>query len=148
MSNGKKTFKTQVWGFDRSDVMDYIESLAIERNKYMALSGDSEARIQELEDEVARLRKDMEGLSNELKSFKLTEVGDARGAIDELERVYDDVRSDMDVTSTHISGELHRLGDTMSLLSQTLSKTGARFGELRGALDQKKQQIESEGERV
>lgn len=131
----RKIFKTRMLGFDRRDVTAYIAELAGERNEYIARTKCAEGEIIALKAENEGLRAGVEASRKMLEDFKRTELDEARAVMAELRRVYDDVRSDMDVSAAHISGELHRLGDTLTLLSQVLATTGARLTELDAVLD-------------
>ena len=142
MSDATGRFRTSVFGgFDRGDVVDYLEKIAGERNEYKeraqkleddlnAEREDFGARLRNIEAELKTAREELDAAEKRAEEVRVSAVSDAVRILDELKDKYDNVRTDMEVTTNHLRCELIRLGDSLSLITSVFSKTGERFNEL------------------
>ena len=149
MSNEKGNFRGQLFGgFNRKDVVNYIEKLAQERNmykeKYEALSDEMEKlkeqpdseyllnclsemlSAEDLEDEEAG-EKEEESKKDELEQ-KASEI------IDDLQGQYKSVKTDMNITVEHVKCELSRMKESLERMSEVFDNAEGRFSELRSSL--------------
>ncbi len=61
-------------GFDRRDVASYIEKLAAERNDYIVKCRELETTVNELTEEVVRLKEEFSDRENELVNAHAAEI--------------------------------------------------------------------------
>lgn len=135
-------FRTSVFGgFDRSDVVAYLERIAGERNEYKekaekledeldAARGEYGEKLRNIERELKAAREELSSAQQDAEAVRISAVADAVRILDELRDKYDSVRTDMEVTTNHLRCELTRLGDSLSVITSVFSKTGERFSEL------------------
>ncbi|MGE4484526.1 MAG: DivIVA domain-containing protein [Oscillospiraceae bacterium] len=135
-------FRTSVFGgFDRGDVVAYLEKIAGERNEYKEktqkledeLNAEREEygeRLKNIERELKTAREELTAAEKRAEEVRVSAVSDAVRFLDELKDKYENVRTDMEVTTNHLRCELTRLGDSLSLITSVFSKTGERFSEL------------------
>ena len=132
MHEKEKAFKRQLFGgFDKRDVIAYIEKLAAERNRYRA----DEAR---LDAECENLRGDLEKLQAELDNADacIREIGGdafdaaAKNFTSAGDR-YRAVKESVLQTTDSIRAELRRLESTLYIMSSTLELASGRFEKLR-----------------
>lgn len=63
------SFKSKLFGgFDRKDVVNYIEKLAAERNEYIVKCRDLEVKVQELEGKIEDIRSEYERKISEVQA--------------------------------------------------------------------------------
>lgn len=135
MSPESRNFKCRfIGGFDRHDVMTYIEELAAQRNMYRDCSTELKSKLEEMKANLDLARQELDAANNRIVDIKINALNDAAASLDALQKQYDTVRSDMEVTAAHVRNELSRVSDTLELMSSILDTTGARFGELRNII--------------
>ena len=118
-------FKRRVFGgFDRRDVVKYIEELASERN---ALLKENE-----------KLRGELDGIE-EVQSASKPAVADACEILSSLEKEYSILCADVEVSAAHLKCESEAAGKRMASVTELLKDTGERISHLR-------QELEQEGE--
>lgn len=145
MNGGTCNFKTKLFGgFDRRDVIAYIEKLAAQRNKYQTTSKKLENQMNDLYNKLAEAEHDIEEANRRVVEINIAALEDAAKTITELQEKYESVRSDMEVTATHIKGELTRVGDTLMLMSSVLNTAGQRFADLRSIVENEKQDLQND----
>lgn len=142
MSGETCNFKTRLFGgFDRRDVIAYIEKLAAQRNKYQVSSKKLEDQMVELREKLTEAENEIAEANRRIVEINIAALTDAARTITELQDKYESVRSDMEVTATHIKGELIRVGDTLMLMSSVLNTAGQRFADLRLIVDKEKNDL-------
>ena len=142
-------------GFDRRDVVEYIEQLAAQRN---ALLQENEALKEQLsvmeeqrasapvlpdedapaDDLAAAVEEFLEKVQKDMQSAEVSEQEEKKEAerkadqlLAELEEKFQDTKTDVEVTTSHMRCELQKMSDMLSALSLALESTGRRIHELR-----------------
>ena len=131
MSGEKKVFKRRLFGgFDRRDVMEYINKLASERNTYKARSnlGTEQAPLGE---DIEVLRRELSAVDTRLRELGGSIITDAGRGVASIEDAYDSVRSDALSVADNIRRELTRLSSALSAMSSAIVLTGARLEDMR-----------------
>ena len=130
-------FKSRLFGgFDRQDVSDYITAPARERNRLRTEVDRLRAENEELRQRAAAAEETAETERLRAETFVITERAAAAGELQKLCDRYAEVRSDLDVTATHVRCEILRLADSLTLLTGVFGQAGERFSELRGLVAQ------------
>ena len=129
-------FKSKLFGgFDRQDVSDYIKQLASERNCLTEKCDELEAGMSALLERAEEAEKTAEEQKRRTDEYLVCARESVVRELTELLEKYESVRSDMEVTTSHIRCELTRLGDGLSLLTEVFRKAGDRFSELKGIVE-------------
>lgn len=137
MAGERGNFKSRVFGgFDRRDVIGYIEKLAAERN---ALSRENQAlreKLEALEDRVndtpeevvSQAESDIEEKRRELDCA----IEEVRGMLSDINREYSNICGDININVTQAGHELSVMSDKLNKLSELLTSAGGRLEELSG----------------
>ena len=142
MSGDIRHFRRRLFGgFDEHDVMRYIEDLAAQRNKYKLTGDRKEQDIQNLQQELKRLQTELDDADRRITDIKGQSAQPSRRDIASLKESYQSIRTEMEETAQAISGELTKLGSTLTLLSSVLDKTGYRFSEIESGVEREKAEI-------
>ena len=107
-------------GFDRKDVINYIENLASERN---ALASENE-----------KLKAELEGRNVGQNESGVSAADRADEILAELEKQYNLLCADVDVNVAHVKCETNNVEERLQRLSGALKDTGARISSLRTSL--------------
>jgi chromosome segregation ATPase len=127
MGGDVRHFRRKLFGgFDSHDVMQYIEELAAQRNKYMLSSDKQELELKNLNEKIKKLQTELNDADYRIKQT----LDAASSSIALLKDTYSDVQLEMETTTNAISTELAKLNSTLTLLSSIIDKTGSRFEEL------------------
>ena len=132
MTENAKVFKRRFFGgFDRHDVIEYIEKLASERNRFHL----GEER---LETECEKLRGELENLQAELQKADafISEIGgdtieNAEPGLAFDQNKYIAVRDGILQTTGNIQAELQRLEGAFDTMSLTIELVSGCFNELK-----------------
>ena len=119
----KQGFKRRAFGgFDRKDVINYIEELAAERN---ALAAENEKLRSELDrcECIAENCDDGENIKN------------ADEILASLEKEYSILCADVDVNLAHVKCETDNVEERLRKLSDALKDAGGRISALRTSLN-------------
>ena len=142
MSGDVRHFRRRFFGgFDTSDVMQYIEELAGQRNRYKTTGDRLEAELKSLNAEIRRLQSELDEADKRLTDIKVKSLDEASAGISTLRETYTDIRAEMETTTSTICSELSRLNGTLTTLSSVLDKTGTRFTELQAIVDREKAEV-------
>ena len=117
-------FKRRAFGgFDRKDVINYIEELAEERNALAA--------------ENKKLRAELERCSEfaELSGDADDSAKNADEILAELEKEYSILCADVDVNLAHVKCETDNVEERLKKLSDALKDAGGRISSLRTNLN-------------
>jgi len=126
-------FKSRLFGgFDRQDVSDYITTLARERNRLRTEVETLRSENEALKARAEAAEASAEAEKRRAEDFVISERAAARDELQTLCDKYAEVRSDLDVTATHVRCEILRLADNLTLLTGVFGQAGERFEELRG----------------
>ncbi len=135
MDEQKGNFKTQVFGgFDRHDVIEYIEKLAAQRNAYQKERDDLTALNEELAGAKSALEAELEQVKEELRSAvdgaqaarreaaekALSVVGEARQACAA-------VRADVEESARKVRAELTVTAEAIGGITASLDAADQRF---------------------
>ena len=136
------TFRSKLFGgFDRNDVANYIEKLAAERNDYIVECRDLEVKVQDLSDEIERLKAEFtEQLSSQEKAHEeqieeLTadyenKLAEAEKAVREAEQRAEEKRTaELDAAKAVLDELLGSFGDAESDTRLLLDRIGADLAE-------------------
>lgn len=154
----KNTFRGKLFGgFDRKDVVSYIEKLAAERNEYKGKCAELEININELKDEMDALRAEYEEkLAAQAQEYeeKLTvaeaavvcanlqaeekrteEKLAAAKLLDEIIERFDSAESDSRLICSHMLDDLKVVRKNVERLPDVLVSSKERFVEIREKLN-------------
>ncbi len=156
MSPDNKTFRRKlIGGFNRGDVIKYIESLAGERNDYKSRCAERDAQLEkiqneyaELSDTVDSLRRELDEAQNRADEYKLSVLDSTEKAVDELFEQYNIVRYDMDGAVARINSELSKVSETLSKMSEILDKGTSSIQVMSDYIDSEKISILSESKPI
>ena len=128
MSGEIKVFKRElVGGFDRQDVIEYIEQQAQEKQR---LKQEREAA----ELEIGKLQQQVQELDEEVKNVKLQALNDTEAALSELTAAYSAVKSEIESITGNIKNELSMGDSAVARLSEVIDKTRDELNELHNAV--------------
>lgn len=134
-----RRFKREiVGGFCRRDVIDYIETLAAERNKYREASEKLESEVENLREETARLRDELDAERRRAAEARLEVIDDARRQLSRLETEFVNLRADMFESAERIREEMNRAGEAASAMSSEFDSLGNFIARLRETLDEER----------
>ncbi len=130
-------FKRRLFGgFDKRNVVEYIEKLAEERNalqnERIALQEENEAlreRLSALE-EQASAPEPSAPPEPEPSPEPPASMGEAREILTELKNRYDALCADIRINVSQTSSDVERLGKKITLLTEALEAAGRRITEL------------------
>lgn len=142
MRNEIGNFKNKLFGgFDRHDVVNYIEEIAAARNQYRQEAETLREQVEELtarvetaESAEERARADAADADHRAEEIRITAVQDAAAALADLEEKYREIRMDMEVTAAHVRCELTRIGESIQGLLQAFTTTEEKISALRASL--------------
>lgn len=150
MEQEKGNFRGRVFGgFDRQDVIDYIEELATERNMLRRENDDLRERLWEYEDGAAAPAEKPEddGASDKAEDIRRELEGaleDARELLRSVRAEYDALCADVKINATHAEGELRSISTRLTGIQETLRSAGERLEEISERLEDKKEQESAE----
>ena len=139
----KGNFKGRVFGgFNRHDVIDYIETLADERNRLARENERLRGQLEALEERLAREpeetpapetepSQDLEGSRRELREA----LERARTVLKDVKSEYDAVCADIKIDATQTSHELTRIDTKLTGLMTSLSDAGKRVSDIGAELE-------------
>lgn len=138
----KGNFKGRVFGgFNRKDVIDYIESLAAERNDLALENRKLSGRVEALEEKLEELRQDGPASSElpdqeELVRARAEQViENARGILSDVRRAYEELCGDIGINVSQADHELKTASSRLTALQDTLKNAGERLSALDTELD-------------
>jgi len=146
METGAGRFRTSFFGgFDRRDVVAYLEKIAGERNQYKAeaerlgteLASEREGlaeRLEKLQTELDETKAELEETKRRADELHMAAVADAQKAVSELCGEYESIRSDVGVASNRLHTELEHISEGLSRVNESFEQTGARLEELRASV--------------
>ena len=135
MNGDVRHFRRKLFGgFDSRDVIQYIEELAAQRNKYKQTGDKLELEIKNLNAEMKKLQDALDDTDRRINDT----LDEASSSIATLKDTYLDIQSEMETSTTTISSEVAKLSSTLIVLSCMIDKTGARFTELQTIVGQEK----------
>ena len=130
----KGNFKGRVFGgFNRHDVIDYIEKLAGERNDILRENQKLQGRIDALEERLERAED--KRAAEEARSVAAKALEDAKGILEDVISGYEGVCGDININVSQAAHELGAVNVKLATLQETLrtageelSKVGERLG--------------------
>ena len=125
--------KRFVGGFNRQDVINYISKLAKERNDYRVAKEKAEQEAQELADENARLRTEIEAAMREAREgreYKATTLAAAATTFSELEASFLKLYNNFREASRSVCEDIDKARETVTSLPSVLEHAGESFREL------------------
>lgn len=144
MKGERGNFKSRVFGgFNRHDVIDYIETLAGERNALAQenerLRGKIDALTERLEEALApEPEQDEQTSEPEPEADGLSRARDAlaqaRGVLSDVKREYDAVCTDIKINATQTDRELNQISLRLRGLRDSLAAAGERLEALGAGL--------------
>ena len=121
MSGEIKIFKRElVGGFDRQDVIEYIERQAKEKQRFKE-EAETAGR------EIGALQQQITALDAEVKNVKTQAMNETEAALAELMESYLAVKSDIEAITGSIKNELSLIGDALARLSGILENAGTKL---------------------
>ena len=156
MNQETGNFKSMLFGgFNRRDVIDYIEVLAAERNE---LQKENEHLLEQLElasetnlnnstDDAASVGSD-NAIQDELKEYrkKVDQIlSDAKRELAEIKNKYDLVSSDLKINVTQATGDLASMSSQLESLLDMMSAASSKLTQLLLDIDEMNRNEESEG---
>lgn len=130
----KGNFRGRVFGgFDRQDVIDYIESLATERNALSRENQQLQERLWELEEQAAAPAEEPAGDSERREIAGALE--EARELLRTVKREYDALCADVKINATQAEGELKTISARLSGLQAALGSAGEKLEEIGSRLE-------------
>ena len=158
MGGENGNFRSRLFGgFDRSDVIKYIEKLAEERNSLRMENERLQEQAAQLEEQLSG--KNAEGDSRILqleaqleeertKSCEAWEatLADVENAVRELRQKYEEIRSDMDINLTQTRCEITKAGECVDRMYAAFESAGTRLDEIEKTVLSMKKSAGNEGE--
>lgn len=150
----KGNFRGRLFGgFDRQDVIDYIESVSIKKNLSEKERDDlreeldrCRSRVYELESEKADLRSEIEELRKELEqerdrtaTYKAEKLREADEVVDKILAEVGEMKADVTINLTNAQCELKRLDKALSAVSSVFTDAEAKISALKGEIDSMKE---------
>ena len=133
------SFKTRLFGgFDRRDVISYIEKLAAQRNKYLKTAERLETQMNDLRRMLSDAELEIADANRRLVEVNVAALNDASETLTRLQESYESIRLDMELTTAQVKGELCKVGDTLLLMSTVMNTAGHHFSELRAVVEKEK----------
>lgn len=114
------------------DVVEYIESLAAERNKFKVEAERLENELRLAEERADELEKNaaVREASRELEDERLRLCGEMKNIIESTRSGYADVKSGVEESAAGIRDEFMRLCDSCERLIELLNQSGERLSSL------------------
>lgn len=135
----KGNFKSRVFGgFNRHDVIDYIEGLARERNDLLRDNQNLRGKIEALEERLDAAQEQAEPDESD-RDIAAKALEETRGILEDVRRQYDGVCGDLNINVTQAAHELGVVNAKLSALQDTLKTAGER-------LDAVSERLQSAGE--
>ena len=142
MDEQKGNFKTQVFGgFDRHDVIDYIEKLAAQRNAYQKERDTLEQRRDELELENSALKGELADVKTRLQqaidgaqAARQEAAEKALAIVNDAREACAAIRSDVAGSAKKVQAELTVTAGAMDGITASLDAADARFEALAAEL--------------
>lgn len=140
MEQEKGNFRGRVFGFNRRDVIDYIEELATERNMLQKENQELRERLWALEDSGESLpaseaseddSEDVDAAREALESA----LSEARELLRRVKSEYDELCADVKINASHAEGELKTISQRLAGIQETLQSAGERLEEIGEKLD-------------
>lgn len=126
----KGNFKGRVFGgFNRHDVIDYIEKLAGERNDLLRENQKLQGRIEALEERLERAED--KRAAEEARSVAAKALEDAKGILEDVISGYEGVCGDININVSQAAHELGAVNVKLTTLQETLKSAGERLDEVR-----------------
>ena len=125
-------------GFNRKDVVDYIEKVARERGALEAERDKAVNEMRALAADVAPLRLEIERLTlllEENRRMKENVHKTADNTFTEMELAFDELRVKIDAAANAVREELDNAGVSLEKFPETLARARERFDELRAAFN-------------
>lgn len=145
MEKEKGNFKSRVFGgFNRRDVIGYIETLARERNDLARENQSLRGRIEALEERLSELEDRPEEVpvtpklpaQDELVLARARKILDnAHGILGETMRAYRELCGDLNINAAQAEHELRGVSGKLAALRETLNDAGERLSVLDAELD-------------
>ena len=144
MEQEKGNFRGRVFGgFNRQDVIDYIEELATERNALARENQELQERLWELEDRPPEPAPDETGSVNgEVRAERdelVRAIDEARTLLRSVKSEYDALCADVKINATQAEGELRTISSHLSGIRTSLGRTGERLEEISSKLETKEE---------
>ena len=128
-------FKSRLFGgFDRHDVIEYIEELAAERNALQRENEELRAQLDEAMEMEPAVSTDLgEDAAKSVEQYKKQKseiLAKTKETLCDLWEKYDSVCGDLKVNVTQIQGELTDMGVLLGGLVDSMASVGLRLKEL------------------
>ncbi len=138
MEQEKGNFRGRVFGFNRRDVIDYIEELATERNSLARENRELQERLFELEESAsAPIPEDNGGENCRAEISEALE--DARELLRAVRAEYDALCADVKINASQAEGELKTVSARLSGIQTTLRTAGERLEAISEKLETKEE---------
>ena len=123
MNAEKGNFRRNLFGgFNREDVIKYIEQLSAERNKYkndcLRLEGEAEELRARLDEALRRA----EAEAKRADEIRIAAAKDAAEMVRALEEKYEKVRIEMEETLSNLKSDILRANDSLSVVTDILCR--------------------------
>lgn len=140
MEQEKGNFRGRVFGgFNRQDVIDYIEELATERNALARENQELQERLWELEDRPPEPAPDETGSVRAERDELVRAIDEARTLLRSVKSEYDALCADVKINATQAEGELRTISSRLSGIRTSLGRTGERLEEISSKLETKEE---------
>lgn len=135
MEQEKGNFRGRVFGgFDRQDVIDYIESLATERNSLSRENQALQERLWELEERASAPAGESDSASGQRQEI-CAALEEARELLRSVKREYDALCADVKINATQAEGELMTISTRLSGIQAALGSAGEKLEEIGSRLE-------------
>ena len=128
-------FKGRVFGFDRRDVIGYIETLAGERNRLAQENQTLRGKLEALEERLAQQEAAQEEPSAQEQMNEA--MNKALETLDTLRADFDGLLGDVRINVSQSKDELRSVCEKLDKLTETLKAAGERLGALRNGLGER-----------
>lgn len=126
-------------GFNRQDVIDYVEKLARERNELRLAKEKVEQDMQTITEESATLRSALEEAKLEANRNRTEALEAAIKTISDLESEFLNLRREVESTASGVRTELEAACNTLASVPSVLERAEVRVAELRDTLAAEKE---------
>ncbi len=122
----KGNFKGRVFGgFNRHDVIDYIEKLAGERNGLLLENQKLRGQVDALEERLEQARE--QNPDEEVRTVAAEALEDTRRVLEDVKASYDGICGDLNINVSQAAHELDVVGAKLAALQETLKSAGERL---------------------
>ena len=139
MAGEINSFRSRFFGgFNRGDVVEYIEKLSKERNEMEAAKIKAEDEVRALTPEIERFRSEAEEARRLLEEDRDRLAGafkSAGNAFAEYEDEFKKLCEEMNLAAANLSAELKKAVETTARMPPMLSRAAERLEELRSEFD-------------